>query len=52
MNDDFKDIGAMIESKNSIYIVPHIMMDGDAMGSATALCRALRKKNKTAWVLT
>lgn len=52
MNDDFKDIGAMIESKNSIYIVPHIMMDGDAMGSAAALCRALRKKKKTAWVLT
>ena len=35
----------------SILIFPHVNMDGDALGSAAAVCRALRKMGKTCWIL-
>ena len=39
-NDSFKKIGNVLNEGNSILIFPHINGDGDAIGSAVALCRA------------
>ncbi len=36
---------------SKVLIIPHELMDGDAFGSAVALCKSLRKKGKTAWIL-
>ena len=35
-----------------IFLFPHVNMDGDALGSSAALCGALRKLGKTAYILT
>ena len=51
-NDSFKKIGNVLNEGNSILIFPHINGDGDAIGSAVALCRALRKMGKTSYILT
>ncbi|MDY2960641.1 MAG: bifunctional oligoribonuclease/PAP phosphatase NrnA [Hornefia sp.] len=50
-NDSFKTIGNALKAANSILIFPHVNGDGDAIGSAVALCRALRKSGKTAYIL-
>ena len=36
---------------DSVLIFPHILMDGDAMGSAAALCKALRSLDKDAYIV-
>ena len=36
---------------DSVLIFPHILMDGDAMGSAAALCKALRAMDKDAYIV-
>ena len=36
---------------DNVLIFPHINMDGDAIGSASALCLALRSMGKTAYVM-
>lgn len=41
----------MLAKAKSIYIFPHILMDGDALGSAAALCAALRARGCDAWIL-
>jgi len=50
-NDSLGKIAEIIGEADSVLIFPHILMDGDAMGSATALCMALRNMGKEAWVL-
>lgn len=50
-NDPMKKIADALLGAESIDIVTHIMMDGDAIGSAVALCLALRKEGKTANVI-
>ena len=47
-NNSFKEIGEVLKSAHSIVIFPHILMDGDALGSASALCRVLRNMGKDA----
>ena len=47
-NDPMKKIADALLGAESIDIVTHIMMDGDALGSAAALCLALRKEGKAA----
>lgn len=51
-NATLKEMGALLEKAGSILIFPHIGIDGDALGSSAALCRALRNMGKDAWVLT
>ena len=50
-NASIREIGNLLKNADSILIFPHLNPDGDALGSATALCLALRKLGKTAWVL-
>lgn len=50
-NATLKEMGALLEKAGSILIFPHISIDGDALGSSAALCRALRNLGKEAWVL-
>ena len=51
MNNTYAEIAAVLEGANSILLYPHVSPDGDALGSCTALCRALRLKGKTCYVL-
>lgn len=50
-NNTFEEIGKVIAGAEKILLYPHLHMDGDAMGSAAALCRALRNSGKTCWIL-
>ncbi len=44
-------IAALLNEAESVVILPHIQMDGDALGSSVALCTALRNAGKKAEVL-
>ncbi|MGN0704765.1 MAG: bifunctional oligoribonuclease/PAP phosphatase NrnA [Lentihominibacter sp.] len=50
-NVSLKKAGQLLSSAESVLIFPHINPDGDALGSCAALCRALRNKDKDAWIL-
>ena len=50
-NDTLKDIGGLLSSAESVLIFPHILMDGDTLGSAVALSRALRAAGKAAHIV-
>lgn len=49
--DSIREIGRQLLMAESVLLFPHIQMDGDALGSAAALCRALRNAGKQAAVL-
>lgn len=51
MNDSIKYVASKIRNMDGILIYPHINMDADALGSSTALCLALRKLGKKAYVM-
>ena len=50
-NDSFETITSVLQKAQSIVILPHILIDGDAAGSAIALSLALRAQGKTAHIL-
>lgn len=50
-NNTFEEIAKVIAKKKKILIYPHVNMDGDALGSAVALCKALRTMGKNCHVL-
>lgn len=50
-NASLKEIAGILNDAQSMIIFTHINPDGDALGSAAALCRVLRKIGKEAWVL-
>lgn len=50
-NNSFDELAAVIRGAGKIYIYTHIHMDGDALGSAAALCRVLREMGKDAHVI-
>jgi len=50
-NNSMKEIARVLLEAQSVLIFPHINMDGDAVGSAVALCRQLRKLGKDCWIL-
>ena len=43
-NDTLKEIGRQFMEADSILLFPHENVDGDALGSCAALCKALRKE--------
>ncbi len=47
---DVKQAAARLTEAERIMILTHRRPDGDTVGSAAALCRALRQKGKQAWV--
>lgn len=51
MNDSLKSIANELKNVDSVLIFPHINMDGDSLGSSTALCLALRELGKKAFVI-
>ena len=51
MNDTIKSIATIMKDLDNILLYPHINMDGDALGSSSALCLALRTLGKNAYVL-
>lgn len=51
MNDTIKSIATIMKDLDNILLYPHINMDGDALGSSSALCLALRTLGKKAYVL-
>ena len=50
-NNTFEEIAKVIEKRKKILIYPHINMDGDALGSAVALCKAIRTMGKECYIL-
>ncbi len=50
-NNTLKEIGQVLLGANSVLIYPHVNMDGDALGSAVAICKALRSRGKTCYIL-
>lgn len=50
-NNTFKEIAEVLLNAQTILIFPHINADGDAAGSASALCHTLRELGKTAYIL-
>ena len=51
MNNSYQEIAQRIKAANHIIILPHVNMDGDALGSSSALCMALRALGKKAVIL-
>lgn len=50
-NDTLKKIGQKFLEAESVLLFPHENVDGDALGSCVALCKALRLKGKEAYIL-
>ena len=46
-----KDIAGVLMSSDSMYIFPHYVADGDAMGSCASLCHLMRRMGKEAHIL-
>ncbi len=46
-----KKIAGILRSVDSMYIFPHYVADGDAMGSCASLCHLMRKMGKEAHIL-
>ena len=51
MNDTIRSIATIMRDLDGILLFPHINMDGDALGSCSALCLALRSLGKMAYVM-
>lgn len=51
MNDTIKSIATLMKDLDGIMLYPHVNMDGDALGSATAICLALRQLGKKAYIM-
>ena len=47
---NLKDCAKLLSGQDDILLVTHRNPDGDTMCSAAALCSALRRKGKTAWL--
>jgi phosphoesterase RecJ-like protein len=46
-----KEIANKIKEAKTVLLIPHIIIDGDTLGSSVALCVALRNLGKTAHIL-
>ena len=46
-----QEAAAFLMAHDNILILTHVRPDGDTIGCAAGLCRALRQAGKTAWVL-
>jgi len=46
-----EQIGNKLLEANTILLYPHVLMDGDTLGSSVALCKALRSIGKTCFIL-
>lgn len=51
MKNTLNQIAAELKKANTVLLYPHVIMDGDTLGSSIALCIALRKLGKKAYIL-
>ncbi len=51
MNNTFKEIASVLNASRTILLYPHVSADGDALGSCTAICKALRMSGKECYIL-
>lgn len=51
MNSTLEQISEKLKEAETILLYPHVLMDGDTLGSSIALCIALRKLGKKAHIL-
>lgn len=51
MKSTLDQIAIKLKEAETILLYPHVLMDGDTLGSSIALCAALRKMGKTAHIL-
>lgn len=51
MNDTIRSIATIMSDLDGIMLYPHVNMDGDALGSCTALCLALRALGKKSYIM-
>ena len=51
MKSTLKQIATKLKEADTILLYPHVIMDGDTLGSSIALCVALRKLGKQAFIL-
>ncbi|MFA7661557.1 MAG: bifunctional oligoribonuclease/PAP phosphatase NrnA [Anaerovoracaceae bacterium] len=50
-NSTLQEIGARLREAKTVLLFPHVNMDGDALGSAVALCKGLRTLGKKCHIL-
>lgn len=50
-NNSFEEISEQLKAAKSVLLYTHINMDGDAIGSAVAMCKVLRNMGKECYVL-
>lgn len=50
-NNTFREIGQALMAAETVLVFPHVNMDGDALGSAAAVCKTLRRLGKTCYIL-
>ena len=51
MKNTLEQIAAKLREAETVLLYPHVLMDGDTLGSSVALCIALRKMGKKAYIL-
>ncbi|MBQ6621562.1 MAG: bifunctional oligoribonuclease/PAP phosphatase NrnA [Mogibacterium sp.] len=50
--DIYREFAEKLRAAERVLLLPHVHMDGDAIGSAAALCLGLRGLGREAWILT
>jgi phosphoesterase RecJ-like protein len=50
MKMDIAECAELLKGQDNILIVSHLRPDGDTLGSSAALCHALKRLGKTAWM--
>lgn len=50
-NNTFKEIANALKDAKTVLLYPHVGIDGDAVGSCVALCKALRGMGKSCYAL-
>jgi phosphoesterase RecJ-like protein len=50
-NSSLQEIGLRLLESKTVLLFPHVNMDGDALGSAVALCKGLRALGKKCYIL-
>ncbi|MDO4482077.1 MAG: bifunctional oligoribonuclease/PAP phosphatase NrnA [Bacillota bacterium] len=51
-NNSLTEIVQVLDKADKILFLTHVIADGDAAGSAAALCRTMRERGKTAHIFT
>ncbi len=50
-NNSYKEIWSELTEGAEVLLFPHVLVDGDALGSSIALCESLRQEGITAYII-